>query len=205
MKSRILLLPLIAATMLGAADRAAAKPEVFDIGPGNLRDLPGGKEADGIIGDFVLRNDKVEAVIAANRHLRRPNMSTFYGSGGMTPGNLYDLTLRGANNDQLVIFTPSGQQGPVSHVRVVKDGSDGEAVIETVVSAAQNKGLYKRHEYRLRDGWQGVLIVTTYRNEGQATPKGSVADRWTRFDRTGSFAGIRWADVIDPADKAGYA
>lgn len=184
---------------------SVAKPEAFEIGPNNLKELPGGKEADGIRGDFVLRNDKVEAVISANLHLRRANMSTFYGANGITPGNLYDLTLRGENNDQLVVFTPSSQQGPVSYVRVLKDGSDGEAVVETVITAANNSGLYKRHEYRLRDGWQGVLIVTTYRNEGKGTPKGSVADRWTRFDRTGTFAGIRWADAIDPADKAGYA
>lgn len=182
-----------------------AKPEAFEIGPNNLKELPGGKEADGIRGDFVLRNDKIEAVISANKHLRRANMSTFYGANGVTPGNLYDLTLRGENNDQIVIFTPSGQQGPVSYVRVLKDGGDGEAVVETVVTAANNNGLFKRHEYRVRDGWQGVLIVTTYRNEGKGTPKGSIADRWTRFDRTGTFAGIRWADAIDPAHKAGYA
>ena len=106
-----------------------AGPEAFEIGSDNLKDLPGGKEADGILGDFVLRNNRVEAVISANKHLRRPNMSTFYGAGGITPGNLYDLTLRGENNDQLVIFTPSAQQGHVSYVRVLKDGSDGEAVI----------------------------------------------------------------------------
>jgi len=200
------LLPLLAAAaLLASADRVTARPEAFEVGPNNLKELPGGKEADGIIGDFIIRNDRIEAVIGANLHLRRPNMSTFYGATGVTPGNLYDLTLRGANNDQLVIFTPSSQQGPVSYVRVLKDGSDGEAVIETVVTAARNKGLYKRYEYRLRDGWQGLLIVTTYRNESGKTASGSVADRWTRFDRTGSLSGIRWADAIDPADKTGYA
>lgn len=205
MKKRPFFSLVIAGVLVASVDRVAAKPEAFEVGPDDLKELPGGKEADGILGDYIIRNDKIEAVIGANRHLRRPNMSTFYGAGGVTPGNLFDLTIRGADNDQLVIFTPSAQQGLVSLVRIVKDGSDGEAVIETVVSAAQNKGLYKRHEYRLRDGWQGVLIVTTYRNESQKTASGSVADRWTRFDKTGSFSGIRWADAIDPADKAGYA
>jgi hypothetical protein len=200
-------LPILTLVVLGllATHSVIAGPEAFEIGPDNLTDLPGGKEADGILGDFVLRNNRVEAVISANKHLRRANMSTFYGANGMTPGNLYDLTLRGENNDQLVIFTPSGQQGPVSYVRVLKDGSAGEAVIETVVTAAMNKGLYKRHEYRLRDDWQGLLVVTTYRNEGKAAAKGSVADRWTRFDKTSKFAGITYADAIDPADKAAYA
>ena len=48
----------------------------------------------GIIGDFVLRNDKIEAVISGNLPLRRANMSTFYGAlkASLTPGCLYDLT-----------------------------------------------------------------------------------------------------------------
>ena len=196
---------IAAVVILSATQTVHAKPEAFEVGPDRLKELPGGKEADGIRGDFILRNGRIEAVIGANKHLRRPNMSTFYGANGTTPGNLFDLTLRGANNDQLVIFTPSGQQGPVSYVRVLKDGSDGEAVIETVVTAAKNKGLFKRHEYRLRDGWQGLLIVTTYRNESKAEAKGSVADRWTRFDSRGTFSGITWADAINPAHKTGYA
>ena len=182
-----------------------AAPEAFEIGPGETDQLPRGKEADGIIGDFLLRNDKVEAVISHNAHLRRANMSTFYGDNGITPGCLYDLAPRGSNNDQITVFTPSGQQGKVSYVRVAKDGSDGEASIETVVSAAMNKGLYKRHEYLLKDGWRGVMIVTTMRNESNKAFKGRVADRWTKFSSRGSFGGINWADAIDPADKAGYA
>lgn len=182
-----------------------AAPEAFEIGPDNKDQLPRGKEADGIIGDFVLRNDKVEAVISANLPLRRANMSTFYGTNGISPGCLYDLTLRGANNDQLTCFSPSGQQGPVSWVRVAKDGADGEAVVETVVTSPNNGGLYKRHEYRLRDGWQGVLVVTTYRNAGKDVRKGTVDDRWVTFTSTGTAGDIAWADAVDPADKAGYA
>ena len=182
-----------------------AAPEAFEIGPDNKDQLPRGKEADGIIGDFVLRNDKVEAVISANLPLRRANMSTFYGTNGISPGCLYDLTLRGAHNDQLTCFSPSGQQGPVSWVRVAKDGKDGEAVIETVVTSPNNGGLYKRHEYRLRDGWQGVLVVTTYRNAGKDVRKGTVDDRWVTFTSMGVTGDIAWADAVDPADKAGYA
>lgn len=182
-----------------------AAPAAFEIGPDNKDQLPRGKEADGIIGDFVLRNDKVEAVISANLPLRRANMSTFYGTNGMSPGCLYDLTLRGAHNDQLTCFSPSGQQGPVSWVRVAKDGSDGEAVIEAVVTSPNNGGLYKRHEYHLRDGWQGVLVVTTYRNAGKDVRKGTVDDRWVTFTSMGTVGDIAWADAVDPADKAGYA
>lgn len=191
--------------LMTVATGVFAVPEAFEVGPAQRDQLPRGKEADGIIGDFVLRNDKVEAVISGNLPLRRANMSTFYGADGITPGCLYDLTLRGANNDQLTVFAPADQRGPVSWVRVVKDGSDGEAVIETMVNAANNKGIYRRHEYRLRDGWQGIQIVTTLRNENQAAQQVSPNDRWTTFLRTGSAHDIAWADAVNPADKAGYA
>lgn len=191
--------------LLASPAVSSAAPEALAIGPGNTEQLPRGKEADGIAGDFVLRNNRVEAVISGNLPLRRANMSTFYGATGMTPGCLYDLTLRGANNDQITIFSPGGQMGMPSHVRIVKDGSDGEALIETFVSAASNNGLSKRHEYRLRDDWQGVLVTTTLRNEGAKPLKAATDDRWTTFTVTGSIFGITWADAADPADKAGYA
>ena len=38
----------------------SGKVEVIEISPVNTSDLPGGKEADGIIGDFVLRNSNIE-------------------------------------------------------------------------------------------------------------------------------------------------
>ncbi len=189
--------------LLVVAVRAA--PEAFEVSEPRKGELPGGKEADGIIGDLILRNDKVEAVISGNLPLRRANMSTFYGGTGITPGCLYDLTLRGANNDQLTVFCPTAQQGAVSWVRVIKDGSDGEAVIETVVTGPSNKGLEVKHEYRLKDGWQGVSIATTLRNQSAAAVKHSTTDRWTNFKRTGTAFGILWADAIDPADRAGYA
>lgn len=191
--------------LLAASPASSAAPEAFATGPNNTGQLPRGKEADGIAGDFVLRNNKVAAVISANLPLRRANMSTFYGATGITPGCLYDLTLRGANNDQLTIFSPAGQMGPVAHVRIVRDGSDGEALIETFVSAPGNNGLSKRHEYRLRDDWQGVLVTTTLRNEGETPLKAATDDRWATFALSGSIFGVTWADAVDPADKAGYA
>lgn len=182
-----------------------ANPEAFEIGPDNVADLPRGKEADGIVGDFVLRNDRVELLVSHNAPLRRANMSTFYGANGITPGCLFDLGLRGASNDQIVIFAPLNQRGPVSHVRLAKDGKDGTAEVETFVDAARNRGLLERHTYQLGDADQGVLITSTLRNEGTEPRDGSLEDTWTRFARTGTTGAIRWADAEDPADKCGYA
>ena len=75
----------------------------FEVGPGNTDQLPKGKEADGIIGDFILRNDYVTAVISGNQPLRRANMSTFYGTGG----NGFQ-----PNKDTLGWPLPLGRQDP---------------------------------------------------------------------------------------------
>ena len=128
-------LTVLASTALLFSD-ALAKPEALEVTPATQSQLPRGKEADGIVGDFILRNDKVEAVISGNLPLRRANMSTFYGADGITPGCLYDLTLRGTNNDQITIFSPSQQQGAVSWVRITPEhGTEKETSIECVVTA----------------------------------------------------------------------
>ncbi len=207
MNSSLPRLILATAALAAVPGPDASAAEAFELGKANFTaERPGGKEADSIVGDFVLRNDLVEAVISGNLPLRRANMSTFYGDDGETPGCLYDLTLRGAANDQITIFTPSNQRGPVNYVRVARDGADGgAAVIETFVSAAKSGGLERRHQYRIEDGWRGVLVVTTFTNRGTAAETARIADGWTQMRSKGTVTGINWADAIDPADKCGYA
>ena len=199
------LAPTVAAASAVLTNLAPAAPEAFEVSAENFAELPGGKEADGIAGDFVLRNDLVTAVISQNAPHRKANMGTFWGAGGTTPGCLYDLSLRGENNDQITIFSPFGQRGDVSYVRVAEDTETGEAAIETVVTATKGNGLARRHRYSLRDGMPGVLITTTLRNEtgNPITFKGK--DTWTNFSQKGNAGSITWADAIDPADKTGYA
>lgn len=179
--------------------------EVFEAALGRETELPKGKEADGIRGDFVLRSDKIEATISHNAPNRRANMSTFYGENGVTPGALYDLTLRGADNDQLVVYSPCGH-GAVSYVRIVDTGAKNDAAVESVTTAAKNGGVYKRHEYRARDGAQGLFITTTLKNETDKPQKVNTKADFTRFDSSGTTGdGIFWADAINPAHKGAYA
>ncbi len=184
------------------AAAAAPAAEVFEAALGREAELPGGKEADGIRGDFVLRSDKIEAVVSQNAPLRRANMSTFYGEDGVTPGCLFDLTLRGANNDQLICYGPAGH-GPVSYVKSleVKDG----AAVEAMTTAAKAGGISKRNVYLVRDGFQGVFITTTLRNETEQPQKVNTKADFTRFNVTGEANGIFWTDAVDPDDKCGYA
>jgi len=181
-----------------------AAVEAFEIGPGNTDQLPKGKEADGIIGDLVMRNSHITAVISGNQPLRRANMSTFYGDGGITPGCLYDLTLNDRQNDQLTVFAPSNQRGDVSHVRIVR--SDEEtAEIEVVVDAARNNGLYKKITYSIDENSKGIVITTTFKNFSKVTKSGSVDDYWKPSGKRGTYRGVRWIDAVDPADKGSYA
>ena len=197
MKSAILLTLLIASAVPAA--------EVFEAALGRETELPKGKEADGILGDFVLRSDKVEAVISQNSPNRKANMSTFYGEDGVTPGCLYDITLRGANNDQLVVYGPCGH-GPVSYVKILDSNEKSVAAVESVTTAAKNGGVFKRHEFRVKDGTQGIFITTTLRNETDKPQKTFTKSDFTRFDSTGTTTdGIFWTDAINPAHKCGYA
>ncbi len=192
------------ALLAGEVSRAAGV-EVIEVGEKQFSMLPGGKEADGIVGDFILRNDRIEAVISGNLPLRRPNMSAFYGDGNETPGCLYDLTLKGAANDQITIFSPSSQKGPVSYVKSYIGPQRQRVGIETMVTAAKKDGISRQHIYLLEDGWQGLLIETHLVNETDKETKVSVQDLWTQMRVKGNIKGIQWADAINPAHKCGYA
>ena len=181
-----------------------AAVEAFEIGPDNVDQLPKGKEADGIIGDFVLRNSHITAVISGNQPLRRANMSTFYGDGGITPGCLFDLTLNDRQNDQLTVFAPSNQRGDISHVRIVPPKAK-TAEIEVIVDAARNNGLYKKHTYRIDENSKGIVITTTYKNLSKVTKRGTVDDYWKPSGKRGTYRGVKWIDAVDPADKGSYA
>ena len=197
--------PLLVAVLATlAAAHASAAPEAFQIGPDRIAELPGGKEADGIVGDFLLRNSQVEAVIGHGRSDRKPNLFVHY-DGTPTPGCLYDLALRGRNNDQLTYFAPSNLRGEVSHVRILEDGRDSEAAVEVFVSSALNQGLQVRHRYRLREGWPGLLIVTSLRNESSRVLRFDPADRWAPLVGVQTVLGYSVGDAVDPADKTGYA
>lgn len=177
--------------------------EAFEVGRDRRDSLPGGKEADGIVGDFIMRNNLIEAVISSDAPLRKADMGGWWDA--VSPGCLYDLTLLGADNDQLTVFSPSNQRGPVSHVRLVEDGAQGEAVIETLVSAASHDGVEIRHVYRLKDDWHGLVVETHLDNQSTSDYEWDPADQWKPTqDRTTAANIITW-DAIDPADKCGYA
>ncbi|HBE68187.1 MAG TPA: hypothetical protein DDW52_08570 [Planctomycetaceae bacterium] len=87
-----------------AASVATQAAEIIAITDENFSEVvPPGKEADAIIGDWVIRNSHIVAVVAHPIPGRKANM-TVRGVGGA----LIDLTTRERGSDQLSCFYPAG-------------------------------------------------------------------------------------------------
>jgi len=195
------LLPFSAFGLLLALGLTAQREavEVFEIASWNFDERPSGKEADGIVGDYVLRNRHVEILIGGNLPMRRANMTTDYATP--LPGSIYDFDLRGAGNDQLTVFRPGGERGMLSWVRPLDDGSG----VEAVRTGPRGQGLAVRHEYRLDADAEYVRIVSTYRNQGMRAKTITPRPVWKGLDQEAQAGEIRTGDSIDPFDKRGYA
>ncbi len=203
MKARIILVVFFVLLLSWASTAQRGEVEAFEVSRHNVDQMPAGKEADGLSGDFVLRNDKIHALVSGTQPFRRANMTTDYTS--VLQGCLFDLDIRGESNDQLTVLRPGGETGYISSVTVAADGSSGFAAVEAVRTAAMSGGLYTRHEYRLEPGWQYLLVSSTYRNESQSDTTVAPAATWKGLENELSVGGIRVGDSIDPFDKRGYA
>ena len=203
MTKRIAIITCFALLFVWAVTAQRDRLEAVEIGRENTDLLPRGKEADGIVGDFVLRNNKLHALISGSQPLRRANMKTEYEY--VLQGCLFDLDLRSEENDQITAFRPGGLGGELSYVRVAEDGSNGAAVVEAVRTAAKGDGLYIRHEYRIKHDWQYVLITSVYRNESDQIKTVTPAPVWKGLDAVWQVGAIRLGDSVDPFDKRAYA
>lgn len=152
---------------------------------------PRGKEVDCIYGDYVLRNDKLVAVVAnpvAGRHVNL----TIRDAGGA----LIDLTLRGQPNDQLSGYFPAARQIAWRYAGYRAGNVDVQVsrVRDQVRIDADQVELRCRNEpaegqpkvelsYRLEGGWDYVLIETTYENATDRPLEIELVDS-VRADRT---------------------
>ena len=188
---------LLAVPTLAAAELAVLTPE-------NWKELaPGGKEADAIYGDLVLRNDRIVAVIAFPAEHRNANLTT-----GAVGGALIDLTLRAESNDQLTAFYPGGPPGPYPlfepedqtftfhFLGAEVDGQrlenpdlsqlnmSGKAVALYFVSEASGQLLRVELSYHLEQGSNSLLVETRYLNPTLSEIQVSLADS-VRMDNSG--------------------
>jgi len=166
--------------LLGATTCPLAAPaaEVFQVTAETRDALPGGKEADGMIGDWLLRNDRVVAVIGKTADWRDANQMV---EG--VQGAVLDFTSLADNNDQLVVLYPMGYRptgvsanraeirqakGDVAELAVIRDPTPEEPYRTTTI-------------YRLRDGEAFLHLRTIHENSSDAAVTVVVRD-WLRLD-----------------------
>ncbi|MFW6125144.1 MAG: hypothetical protein ACOC46_03260 [Pirellulales bacterium] len=181
----VALLAGVAAPRVPAADLVRLTPQTWD------RYVPQGKEVDSIYGDFVLRNDRLVAVVANPVEGRNANM-TVRDAGG----SIIDLTLTGRQNDQLSAFYPGAREhalrfaGVSAQAPAVYEASDlerlflrGETVtLRCAAEAAEGKPAVEVR-YTLADDEPFVLVETTYTNPGDAPLEVELTDA-VRADRS---------------------
>ena len=162
--------------------------------------VPEGKEVDCIYGDWVLRNDRLVAVIADAIPTRHANM-TVHNVGGA----VIDLTVRDAQSDQLSAYYPLGAlyqlSGPIK-----ADGAIGPetkaakagALTLRFAGPANDKRSTAEVAYTLADGSGWLKVVTRIRNTGSEPLEPRLADT-IRADGEFTFGrqdelGLLWAD-----------
>jgi hypothetical protein len=160
--------------------------EIVRLGPDNWKLAPGGKEVDAIYGDYLLRNDKVAAVIADVVPGRNANLSC-----KSVQGAVLDFTLLETDNDQLSVFYPHGDRGtldrgnpvpPATKAEIVA-ASGPEVVLRVTRPATEAEPVEAVTEYALRDGETALRVTTRYRNTGGRPATLRVSDKM-RCDQT---------------------
>lgn len=170
--------------------------------------VPKGKEVDAIYGDFVLRNDRIVAVIANPVRGRNANMTV-----KEVGGSIIDLTVRGNPNDQLSAYYPGARRFPYqldsvlakghvsaeprgaaegdSMVLRVTDGKlsptveivRGDTVQLSLMAPATEDRPMVRLTYTLQNGWPAVEIRSEFFNSGSTAIPLTLVDDF-RADRT---------------------
>lgn len=132
------------AMALTVGDPICWAAELIRLTPNNYSQLvPEGKEVDAIIGDYVLRNERVTAVIAQAAVDRKANM-TVRGVAGM----LIDFTQRHQGSDQLSCFYPTAGRYLFEQPAAVTCAVDGRLVQLEQWSTAPENGESPREPER---------------------------------------------------------
>lgn len=118
---------------------------------------PLGKEVDAIYGDYVLRNDRLIAVVANPIASRHASMRTRNVGGG-----LIDLTRRDVQSDQLSALYPWTQELPLRSATIVSaNGKQAVLVCQTVTEQGKPTAEVR---YTLEAGWDWILVETVLTN-----------------------------------------
>lgn len=147
---------LFAIMVLAAIVPSTNAAEIIQLTADNIQEnIPQGKEVDAIIGDYLLRNDKIVAIVANPIEGRNVHL-TCRENGGC----LIDLTRLDVSNDQLTAYMPR----PRGHVfRVGKATKHDDGSVSFMVSGPRaENGVRVTSVYTLRDGMEAIEVKTTY-------------------------------------------
>ncbi|MEN0052410.1 MAG: CehA/McbA family metallohydrolase [Mucilaginibacter sp.] len=158
---------LLAVVLLNFVQHTYAA-EIIRLNKNNLDLLPKGKEVDGMIGDWVMKNDKVVAVIANAAFDREANQMV-----SSIQGAVIDFTTLAQNNDQLTVFYPQGARVdvPSADTIIVLKSTGTSVQLKTVKFATTDEPFTAETTYTLTDGKAYIEVSTTYKNTTSATIK----------------------------------
>jgi hypothetical protein len=212
--STLLLTSLIAACWFAIEARCA---EFIKITPENYAEVvPDGKEVDAIHGDWVLRNDKIVAVVAQALPDRKANM-TVRGVSSM----LIDLTRRYYESDQLGCFYPASGRylfEDAEQFTCTVDGSPrdlktatkltGKVIVITALGTPlAADGTTALVSYTLREGQDWIEYSVSLTNKSEEARDLLVEDA-LRCDgnlfRTGTDEATRLFYIVDDYFGQGY-
>lgn len=167
----------LASSVLSLAVSAPAA-EVFQVTRDTQSALPSGKEADGMIGDWLLRNDRVVAVIGKTSDWRDANQMV---EG--VQGAVLDFTSLAENNDQLVVLYPMGYRptGVSANRAEVRHAKGAAAELDVVRDPTEAEPYRTTTTYTLKDGEAFLRIRTRHENTSGA-PVTVAAHDWLRLD-----------------------
>ncbi len=151
---------------------------------------PPGKEADCILGDYVLKSDRVWAVVAQPGLWRHANMTV-----RQVGGAVIDLTTTQRPNDQLSAFYPGMRRHLFERARIIK--STGQRVELELLAPHQPAvsffhGLFKRPAlpevtltYAVGDGLGLLAVGSVFKNPSDSPITFNLEDdlRADNFDR----------------------
>ncbi|WP_373515660.1 CehA/McbA family metallohydrolase [Persicitalea sp.] len=136
--------------------------EIVRLNQKNLNLLPGGKEVDGMEGDWLMRNSLVVAVIGAADPDREANQMV-----SSIQGAVIDYTSRRANNDQLVVYYPQGARVDIASADtiIVLRATGASVQLRAIRYPTPAEPFTASTTYTLNDREGFLRVTTTYENK----------------------------------------
>lgn len=148
--------------------------ELVRLNPDNWHLVPGGKEVDAIYGDYLMRNDKIVAVIADVALGRNANLSC-----RNIQGALIDLALLETNSDQLTAFLPNSDHltMPAATAAEMVTANGAGVRLRVIRPPTADNPIETVTEYALQDGKQFLQVTTRHRNIGIQAVNKRISDK----------------------------